>query len=413
MARHGAAAPLPFLDLGPGESYGAAAREPDFEWGCDRAALPPMRDRSRMTRRPALLAAVLLLAVAIAAGLAWRYSGWSWPARASTGQAQTTPAAGAERVVSVEGVEVTVEPITSEIRVVGTLRSNESVVIRPEVAGRVAEILFEEGQRVSEGTPLLKLDTAIAAAELDQAEAALALSLANHKRAVELFERKAASAANRDQTLAALRADQANLELARARLDKLTLKAPFDGILGLRKVSIGDYLTEGQDIVNIEDIDTLKVDFRIPERFLGSLAPGQRITVVADAFAGRSFVGEVYAIDPLVDENGRAIALRARLANEEGALRPGLFASVALRVGQREAAVLVPEQALVPRGTQQYVYKVAEGRATLTPVVTGARRNAMVEIVKGLAPGDTVVTAGQMRLRDGATVSVQPPPPET
>jgi membrane fusion protein, multidrug efflux system len=367
-----------------------------------------------MTRRPALLAAVLLLAVAIAAGLAWRYSGWSWPARAATDQAKaTTPAAGADRVVPVEGVQVTVEPITSEIRVVGSLRSNESVVIRPEVAGRVAEILFDEGQRVAKGAPLLKLDDAIAAAELDQAQAALSLSQANHKRTVELYERKAASAANRDQALAALRADQANLELARARLDKLTLKAPFDGILGLRKVSIGDYVTEGQDIVSLQDIDPLKVDFRIPERYLGSLAPGQSISVIADAFPGRRFAGEVYAIDPLVDENGRAVVLRARLPNDDGALRPGLFASVTLRVGQRENAVLIPEQALVPRGTQQYVYKVANGKATLTPVETGARRNAMVEIVKGLAPGDTVVTAGQIKLRDGTPVSVEPPPPET
>ena len=122
MAWHEAAEPAPFLDAGPGGSYGAAAREPDLDGGGGRAAMSPMRDRSRMIRRPALLAAVLLLAVAIAAGLAWRYSGWSWPARASTEQAQATPAAGAERVVPVEGVEVTVEPITSEIRVVGTLR---------------------------------------------------------------------------------------------------------------------------------------------------------------------------------------------------------------------------------------------------------------------------------------------------
>ncbi|HXV23592.1 MAG TPA: efflux RND transporter periplasmic adaptor subunit [Alphaproteobacteria bacterium] len=369
-----------------------------------------------MRRRPVLWLALGFLAIAAVGGAAWQYSDGNWFARATeqTRQAQPTAAGEAsERTVPVEVALVTVTRLTSEIRVVGSLRSNESVVIRPEVGGRVAEILFEEGQEVSAGTPLIKLDTAIAAAELDQAASALALSQANHKRAVELFERKAASAANRDQTLAALRADQANLELARARLDKLTLKAPFDGTLGLRKVSIGDYVTPGQDIVNLEDIERLKVDFRIPERYLGSLAIGQPITVSADAFPGQSFAGEVYAIDPLVDENGRAVVLRARLPNEEGVLRPGLFVSVSLLVGQRENALTIPEHALVPRGTEQLVYKIVEGKAVVTPVKTGARRDAMVEIIEGLTPGDMVVTAGQIKLRDGTPVAVQSAPPQS
>jgi len=367
-------------------------------------------------RRPVLWLAVLLLAVALAAGLLWRYSGGSWPAlateQAPAGQAQGADGNGAaaQRPVPVEAVEVTVTQLTSEIRVIGSLRSNESVVIRPELDGRVSEILFEEGQRVAAGTPLVKLDAAIATAEVDQAQAALALSQANYKRAVELFERKASSAANRDQAQAALRADQANLELARARLDKLTLIAPFDGILGLRNVSLGDYVTAGQDLVNLEDIEPLKVDFRIPERYLGSLKVGQAIKVQADAFPGQSFTGEVYAIDPLVDENGRAVLMRARLPNDEGMLRPGLFVSVALLVGERQNVVMIPEQALVPRGTAQLVYKVVDGKAVMTEVKTGARRNAMVEVAEGLAAGDVVVTAGQMKLRDGAPVAVQPPP---
>jgi membrane fusion protein (multidrug efflux system) len=372
-----------------------------------------------MAKRPVLWAALLLLGLAALGGVLWRYSGGTWPAlateQAPPGQAQSqagAAGAAAQRPIAVEAVEATVTELASEIRVIGSLRSNESVVIRPEVDGRVAQIMFEEGQRVAAGSPLIKLDAAIATAELDQAQAALALSQANYKRAVELFERKASSAANRDQAQAALRADQANIELARARLDKLTLRAPFDGTLGLRKVSLGDYVTSGQDIVNLEDIEPLKVDFRIPERYLGSLKVGQPIKVAADAFPDQSFVGDVYAIDPLVDENGRAIVMRARLPNEQGLLRPGLFVSVALLVGARENVVMIPEQALVPRGTAQLVYKVADGKAVITEVKTGARRNAMVEIVEGLQPGDLVVTAGQMKLRDGSAVAVQPPPPE-
>lgn len=370
-----------------------------------------------MRKKPALWAALFLLAIAVLGAAAWRYSGGNWPARA-TEQAQpkivtSGGGEGAERTVPVESVRVTVTTISSEIHVVGSLRSNESVVIRPEIGGRVSEILFEEGQRVTVGTPLLKLDAAIAVAELDQAKAALELSQGNYKRAIELFERKASSAANRDQALAALRADQANLELARARLAKLTLRAPFDGVLGLRKVSLGDYVTPGQDIVNLEDIEPLKVDFRIPERYLGSLAAGQVVTVTADAYPAQSFSGEVYAIDPLISETGRAVVLRARLPNQDGVLRPGLFVSVTLRVGQREDVVMVPEQAIVPRGTERFVYTVSEGKAALTSVKTGERRNAMVEILEGLAPGDIVVTAGQIKLRDGAPVAVQPPSPES
>jgi membrane fusion protein (multidrug efflux system) len=184
-------------------------------------------------------------------------------------------------------------------------------------------------------------------------------------------------------------------------------------VLGLRKVSVGDYVTPGQDIVNLEDIEPLKVEFRIPERYLGSLSVGQTVAVTADAFQGRSFAGQVYAIDPLVDENGRAVVLRARLPNQEGVLRPGLFVSISLVVGQRENAVMIPEQALVPQGSRQLVFKVADGKAVLTPVKLGERRNAMVEIVQGLARGDVVVTAGQIKLRDGVAVTVQPPPPES
>jgi membrane fusion protein (multidrug efflux system) len=368
-----------------------------------------------MRKKPALWVALLLLIVAGLGATAWRYWGGSWPARATEQSRSNSSGGGAgnQFAIPVEGVEVTVATLTSEIRVIGSLHSNESVIIRPEIGGRVATILFEEGQRVTAGTPLLKLDEAIALAELHQAEAALELSRANNKRTAELFERKAASAANRDQALAALRADQANLELAQARLAKLTLTAPFNGVLGLRKVSIGEYVTPGQDIVNLEDIEPLKVDFRIPERYLGSLSTGQSIAVAADAYPGHTFAGQVYAIDPLVDENGRAVVLRARLPNQESMLRPGLFVSITLVVGQREKAIMIPEQALVPRGSEQLVFKVADGKAVLTPVKLGERRNAMVEIVKGLAPGDVVVTAGQIKLRDGVPVTVQPPPPES
>ncbi len=208
-----------------------------------------------------------------------------------------------------------------------------------------------------------------------------------------------------------MRVDQAVLELAKARLDKSMISAPFDGVVGLRKVSVGDFVNVGDDIVNLEQIDPLKTDFRVAEVYLGAVRPGQRIELRVDAFPGETFTGEVYAIDPLIDESGRSIVLRARLPNPDNRLRPGLFVRVALVLNERNGAIQVPEQALVPQGQDQFVFRVVDGKAALTKVVPGLRRDGMVEVVEGLDPNDTVVTAGQIKLRDGAEVQpVQPVP---
>ena len=179
-------------------------------------------------------------------------------------------------------------------------------------------------------------------------------------------------------------------------------------MVGLRRVSVGDFVDVGDDIVNLEQIDPLKADFRVAESYLGAVRPGQRIELGVDAFPGQAFTGEVYAIDPLIDEAGRSILLRAKLPNPDHVLRPGLFARVTLVLNEREDAIQVPEQALVPQGQDQFVFKVEDGKAAFTKVTTGIRREGMVEILEGLAPDDEVVTAGQLKIRDGA--DVQPVP---
>jgi membrane fusion protein (multidrug efflux system) len=176
-------------------------------------------------------------------------------------------------------------------------------------------------------------------------------------------------------------------------------------VVGLRKVSVGDFVGVGQDMVNLEQIDPLKADFRVAEIYLAALRRGQRIELTVDAFPGENFTGEVYAIDPLIDESGRSILLRARLPNSDGVLRPGLFARVTLVLNEREDAVQVPEQALVPQGQDQYVFRVVDGKAVFTEVSVGIRREGMVEILDGLGPDDEVVTAGQLKIRDGAAVN--------
>jgi membrane fusion protein (multidrug efflux system) len=310
--------------------------------------------------------------------------------------------------VPVETARVTVGPIERRLTAVGSLRSNESVVIRPEIAGRIAEFRFQEGERVEKGQPLVVLDDSVWRAVVEQAQAALELSQANHDRAVDLLERKVGTTKARDEAFSQMRVDQAELELARARLDKSTISAPFDGVVGLRKVSVGDFVDAGAEIVNVEQIDPLKADFRVAESYLGAVRPGQRIELGVDAFPGQAFTGEVYAIDPLIDEAGRSILLRAKLPNPDHVLRPGLFARITLVLNEREDAIQVPEQALVPQGQDQFVFKIEDGKAAFTKVTTGIRREGMVEIVEGLAPDDEVVTAGQLKIRDGA--AVQPVP---
>lgn len=351
--------------------------------------------------RKALLTVIVTLVIAAAVGAS------HWYLNVRPGNAGAPPQySGSRPATPVEAVKVRVEMVSEQVSAVGTLRSNESVIVRPEIAGRISSIHFDEGEPVEAGQTLVSLDDSTHQAELADVRASLNLAERNFKRLDELFEKGSTSARERDEALARAESMRAALQLAQARLAKTDVNAPFSGILGLRRVSPGDYVTPGQDMVNLEDIDPIKVDFRIPERFLSSLSTGQIIRVRVDAFPGRSFEGEVYAIDPQVDPTGRSIAIRARVDNADRVLRPGLFARVRLIVDERPDALVVPEQALVPRGEQRYVFKVVDGKAVLTPVQVGQRHAGKVEIAKGLSEGETVITAGQLKIRDGAPVSI-------
>ena len=322
----------------------------------------------------------------------------------AAGDAKPATAPKGPPPVAVETAAVERSPITATITAVGTLQADESVVIRPEIAGRVTELAIDEGAAVRAGTVLLRLDDSILRAELAQAEADLALAKSDYERNVDLFKKGSGSARARDEATANLEATTARVALARARLDKTVVRAPFGGLLGLREVSVGDYVTPGQSIVNLEDVDPVKVDFRVPEVFLARLRAGQGLSVEVDAFAGRTFEGEVFALDPRIDAEGRSVALRARIANPDGVLRPGLFARVTLVTARREDALLVPEEAIFARGEQLFVYRVIEGKAELTPVRLGERQGARVEVTEGLAAGERVVSAGHHKLRPGAPV---------
>jgi len=218
-----------------------------------------------------------------------------------------------------------------------------------------------------------------------------------------------ATAQSADESASAVAVSTAAVELARVQLEKAHIVAPFSGIVGLRRVSVGEYITAGQPLVNLEAIDPVKADFRVPEKFLPAIRVGQTIRIKVDAFPDDSFEGKVYAIDPRLDVAGRSLLVRAVVPNGDQRLRPGLFARVTVLLQLKEDALSVPEQAIVPQGDSQFVFKIVDGKAHLTKVVTGTRRDGRVEIVEGLTAGDQVVTAGQFKIRDGSAVSIVGP----
>ncbi|TCT05444.1 membrane fusion protein (multidrug efflux system) [Tepidamorphus gemmatus] len=314
-------------------------------------------------------------------------------------------AAGQAGPVPVEAEPVRVERVIEEATAIGTLISAESVTISPEIAGRISSIAFTEGSAVREGDVLFQLDSTVHEAELIEAQANHELRKRNFERADGLLQSRAGTARARDEALSELQVAEALLTLAQSRLDKMRIVAPFDGIVGLRNVSVGEYVQPGQKLVNLEKIDPIKVDFSVAERYLPHVRSGARIQIKVDALGERTFTGEVYAINPQIDPAGRSIALRAVVPNPDGILRPGLFARVLLETQSRDSAIVASEDAIVADANGTFVYRVIDGKAVRTPVVLGQRRFGQVEIREGLAEGDVVIVAGQIKIRDGAAVA--------
>jgi membrane fusion protein, multidrug efflux system len=316
---------------------------------------------------------------------------------------------GAVAPTPVEVVQLKPTTVKEDLQAVGSLRSNESVILRPEVSGRIAQIGFKDGQIVRKGQLLVALDASLNEAEVAQAKAEYDLALSNLKRSEDLASRKFISSSAQETAASNAQVSEAKLKLAQARLSKMRIIAPFDGSVGIRSVSLGDYVKDGTDLVNVEDVRILKVDFRLPERNFSQVRVGQPIEVVADALPGERWQGQIEAINPRVDAGGRALEIRGLLENTSGRLRPGMFVRVRVIVGERANALMVPEEAIVPQGEAFHVYRVVDGAARRVPVKIGVRRDAQVEILDGLAAGDQVVTAGMRLTRDGQPVRVLAP----
>jgi membrane fusion protein (multidrug efflux system) len=303
--------------------------------------------------------------------------------------------------------------LADDAQAVGSLRSRQGVMLKPEVSGRITKLNFRDGEKVRRGQVLVQLDDQLPQAQLQQAQAELSIANANHKRNQELVSQNFISQRSVDESAANLQVAQAKLALAQATLARLRILAPFDGVTGIRSVNVGDYLKDGADIVNIEDLEVVFVDFRLPERLQTKIQRGQWAQVEIDALPGRKYAALVQAIDPLVDANGRSVGIRGCIDNRRLELRPGMFARVTAVFGERANARVVPEEAIVPQAGRQFVYRLVDGpdqdtkTAQRVAVKVGIRQPGRVEITEGLQAGDIVVTAGQQRIqKDGMPVRV-------
>lgn len=357
----------------------------------------------------------LLAGVAIVAAAAFGVRHYGIDIAALTGQpvpagqgGQTQPASGGNQQRGpspVETARAVSSQLSDDISAIGTLLAEESVAIAPETAGRVAKILFEDGAAVASGTPLFQFDSDLAQSDLNEARARLRLAEANYARNQKLRQSGNVAESAYEEALSARDVARAAVESSQVRLSKLTINAPFDGTLGFRTVSEGAYVAAGTPLVQLDKVDSLQVSFSVPELQQQALKAAERVEIVADAVPGETFTAVISALNPSIDVNGRALQVRGRLDNSAMTLRPGLLVRVTVKGPAREA-VMVPESAIVQRGERAVVYTVSAGKAKEVRVALGKRLEGKVEVREGLAAGDTVVTAGNTRLSDGADVEI-------
>jgi membrane fusion protein (multidrug efflux system) len=352
---------------------------------------------------------VTIVGLAAAAGGVW----YGVPALRGGNGSQAAAPDRAVKPINVVASPVITGPIATMIDAVGTLRANEAVTINSKQTGNIRTIRFEDGQLVERGAVLVELDDAEARAQLAVAEADRRNAQQLLERSRALLTRQAVPEARVDELTAALDRAEASMRAARARLQDLVVTAPFAGQTGLRRVSPGALVSNGTAITTLDDIRTVKLDFRVPEAALGGLRPGLTVSAKSPAYPAETFTGTVSAIDTRVDPVTRAVEVVAVLPNSDLRLKPGMFMNVGLTLSTRADAVLIAEEALVPLGERQFIFVVADGRAQRRAITIGLRQNGMVQVLDGVKPGELVVVRGTQRVRDGAPVKAEAPTPAT
>lgn len=306
----------------------------------------------------------------------------------------------------VEAVSAKSGSILRRVSTVGTLKAVQSVVLHPEVGGKIAKVYFQEGERVKAGEPLFKIEDQMYKAKVKEAEARLELNRQEYKRATTLLERNFGTIQKKDETHANVLVAEANLEEAKLHLDHTVIKAPFEGVIGLHEVSVGTLVSESTELATVVDLDPINIDFHIPESYLPFVHTGDIVDVTIEDFDILPIEATIKAISPEIDESTRTVSLRAQMPNKELAYRPGEFARVLVLAGKVQNAVLVPETAIEREGEEEYVMLVVDNVAVRSTVSTGMRDGNEVEITHGVKADDLVISAGQFKVRDGDEVII-------
>lgn len=347
-----------------------------------------------------MIVVIVLLAIVLGGIFGWKY--WQMQ-KMGQQMAQGQPPA------PVEVVRLEAQPWRPELKSVGSLRAINGVAVSNEVAGVVSKIAFESGQRVSQGDVLVQLEDSVDQAALSALQAQARLANETFRRYSDLLPRKAISQSQYDEARANYQAARADVAQQQAQLNKKTIRAPFDGVVGLRQVDLGEYIAVGTPIVDLNMLDPIYVDYSVPEKQLDRVQAGRQVEVRVAAFPDRVFDGEIEAVAPAVDESSRTLDVRAKLDNPEHRLRPGMFADVRTLAPDTQRVLTLPRTALAFNTYGDYVFRVVQNDqgqtvAQRTQVTTGRTRGDQVEIVEGLEPGARVVATGQLRLRDGQAI---------
>jgi membrane fusion protein (multidrug efflux system) len=313
--------------------------------------------------------------------------------------------------MSVVAESVTLEKVEDRISLVGNLAADETVEIKNQAAGVIEKIGFKEGQMVKKGEILITIDAQKINAMLAQAEANLGLAQTTFERLASLITAGAISQQELDQSKSDLEAKKAEVDLIKAQLKETIIRSSFDGVMGERNVSLGQFIDQGTTLTYLISQNPIKAEFHVPEKSLRQLKTGQLIEVTVAAYPDETFKGEVYFIAPQLDEQTRTALVKAKLPNPDGKLRQGMFANLNLIVNVRTHALTIPEIALIPKGEEVYVFVIdSENKAQMKPVVIGLRIDSKVEITQGLSAGEKVVTEGHQKIGPGSLIHIKNDP---
>ncbi|MFL5518547.1 MAG: efflux RND transporter periplasmic adaptor subunit [Gemmatimonadales bacterium] len=305
----------------------------------------------------------------------------------------------------VEVVAARTDTVVDAILATGQVEAVQSIQLRPDVEGRIVDILVHEGSEVGRGAPLFKVDDAELKAQVARAQADRDLARQSLARTRDLLAQRASSQSELERAEATWRSNEAQLALLQVRLDRTLVRAPFAGVLGQRSVSLGDYVTTDTRMVSLATVSPQRAAFQVPERYADLLRVGQRVTFRVAALPGREFIGTVDFVDPTVQLPGRTIMVKAQVPNPKRELQAGMFIEARLATAVRPAAVVIPEDAVIPLQGSTYVWVAAGAKATRRQVDLGVRTPGFVEVKSGIDAGESVVVGGQERLGEGAPVA--------